>query len=120
MPTTANGWPYPATTAPPNVPADIQALAAAVEDRLPPRLQCGRSTVSVSAAISGTAVNQIFPVPFTVIPRVVATVSGASSAMWAVATDAVSTTQMAVRVRHIDGTSTTASVLVDWIAMDPS
>lgn len=31
MPTTTNGLPYPSSTAPPNVPADIQALAEAVD-----------------------------------------------------------------------------------------
>jgi hypothetical protein len=120
MPNTASGWPYPASTATPDGPRDIKALADALEDRAAPRIQAGRSVVSVSAAASGTAVNQVFPVPFAVIPRVVATVAIAGSAMWAVCTDVVTTSQMAIRVRHIDGTSSTASVTVDWIAMDPS
>jgi len=34
VPTTAKGLPYPASTAPPNVPADIQALAQAVDAQL--------------------------------------------------------------------------------------
>lgn len=35
MPNTAHGLPYPATTAPPNVPADLAALANAVDGWLP-------------------------------------------------------------------------------------
>jgi hypothetical protein len=39
MPTTVNGWPYPASTAPPNVPADIQTLCLAIEAKLDRREQ---------------------------------------------------------------------------------
>lgn len=35
MPTTAKGLPYPASTAPPNVPADLQALAEGVDAWIP-------------------------------------------------------------------------------------
>jgi hypothetical protein len=51
MPTTPKGLPYPASTAPPNVPADLQALAEAVD----PWLSLGKRKLSNESVTNSVA-----------------------------------------------------------------
>jgi hypothetical protein len=70
MPTTPGGLPYPASTDPPNVPADIQALAQAVETQ---RERVASGTVSWPSTATGatSAVAVSFPAGrFTLPPAV--------------------------------------------------
>jgi hypothetical protein len=79
----------------------------------------GRVSVSVSAAVAGTLAvtfpSGLFAAGTT--PRVSAMVIG-SSVWMAYASTQPSVTGFTVGVRHVDATASTATVLVDWIAVE--
>lgn len=116
MPTTSRGWPYPSATDVPDGPDALQDLAVKAEAAVP-LFATGTSTVVVTAATSGNLTGIALPASrFPAAPKIVATVRG-SAAAWGVATDTVTASSFTLRVRHIDGTSTTSNVVVDWVAI---
>jgi hypothetical protein len=78
-------------------------------------VQSDDSTVSVSASTNGN-VNVTFKRAFSKIPKVIVVVTGGYSAYHAV-TSNVTTTGFTITVRHVDGTSATFNVPVDWLAI---
>lgn len=86
--------------------ADLRAMKA--------RMQSGEATVSVSAAVSGTA-TVTFPTAFATAPYV--TVSPVAASIYgAYVATTPTTTGFTVGVRHLDGTSGTGSIKVHWQA----
>ena len=118
MPTTTNGLPYPASTAPPNVPADLQALAQAVDPfmGMPPS-----ASGIVSVAFNNVAqvtVAVTFPVNRFAAraPSVTVTASGSALFMGYVNASA-STTGCIIGVAHRAGTLSTTNIGAQWQAM---
>jgi hypothetical protein len=77
----------------------------------------GTATISLSAASSGSVV-VTFPVPFpTGVTPVVVAVPNAS--VLCIAVSSINNNQFTASVAHKDGTSITATVTIQWIAMMP-
>lgn len=55
MPTTGKGYPYPAATDTPDVPRDIQALAAFTDAKVPYAMAAGTVNVPVNNTAAATA-----------------------------------------------------------------
>lgn len=119
MPDTANGLPYPASTATPDVPRDIEALATALDDtRIPGALAAGQVAVTIAnGSASGSAAVAFPGSRFGTTPRVIATVANASAA-WAVSVSGVSAAGCTINLRHIDANTAGATVNVQWVALE--
>lgn len=116
MPSTSRGFPYPSSTDVPDGPGALEDLADACDSKVP-LVATGTSNVSVSSSSQGNLTGIALPASrFPAAPKIMCTVRG-SSAAWAVATDSVTASTFTIRVRHVDGTSTTATVVVDWVAI---
>jgi hypothetical protein len=76
----------------------------------------GSQTVTVTAANNGSAtVTFADATRFTVTPRIIVSCSGTT--FWVPFSSGASTTGFTASVRHIDGTVTTASPVVEWHAI---
>lgn len=79
MPNTQNGWPYPASTATPDPPRDIKALADRLDAVLPAAMAAGLAAVPANATGPTSTVAVTFPVGrFTVPPIVVVSLVGST------------------------------------------
>lgn len=113
MPTTAKGYPYPADTAVPDVPADIQALADEVNSRLPKRMKSGSVTVTITASTTGSV--NVTGLGFEAAPTAVQ-LTPANNAYNLSAT-ALAAGGFTINARHIDGTSTSTTFTAYWTAI---
>ena len=105
--------PYPDGTDSPDVAGDLAALVAALDAK--PIVASGTVTFTLSSANNSTE-PILFPSGrFTAAPRVVAVQRG--TGQWNCASGSVTSTGADLTVRHIDGTNTTGSVIVDWVAV---
>lgn len=121
MPSTAKGYPYPASTDTPDVPRDVKALADKVE-ALVPRIATGTAQVPANAAAASSTVAITFPAgEFTAPPVVVGTMQAATGGLikCSVRIAAVSATGATVYLSNTDGTVNVAGGPVAWIAMQP-
>lgn len=112
MPTTTKGYPYPASTDPPNGPAQIQALAQFLDGLVPFRMYVGTVSVTLTnVAAANVTVN--FPAGrFTQPPRVFLIVRSAS-VYFAFVNAGATAASVSIGVRHHAGTASTATVPVD-------
>jgi hypothetical protein len=79
MPNTPNGWPYPASTATPDVPRDIKAVADKLDAVLPTAMAAGLATVPANATNPQSTVAVTFPVGrFTQPPIVTVSLMGST------------------------------------------
>ena len=121
MPTTPNGLPYPASTAAPNVPADLQALALAL-DRIAktPKLAAGIVPFTFASEITKTALVTFPTTPtarFTTPPSVNVTCSGSSVFVgYIVSTATAASVTIGLITRA--GTASSGSVSAQWIAAE--
>lgn len=113
MPSTSKGYPYPAATDVPDVPADIQSLADAINAGLPRKVQVGSFTMSITASTTGTA-SPTFGSAFTGTPTIICQTANNA---YTLSVASPSTTGFTCNARHIDGTSTTTSFTVYYIAI---
>lgn len=91
----------------------MQTLAERIEALTP---VTGAASVSIAAAVSG-AQAVTFPVgKFAAAPRVFCTVEGTNGAYTAFASG-ITTSGATIRARHVDGTSTTVTLPVQWVAI---
>lgn len=117
MPTTTNGLPYPASTAAPNVPADIQALALALDPiAKTPKVAAGIVSMTFAAEVFRTAA-VTFPVGrFTTAPAVNVTGSGTNAFVGYLLSSAT-TTGVTIGLVTRGGTAATTTVGAQWIAV---
>jgi hypothetical protein len=87
------------------------------DDRSAGVIARGRVSVTASAAISGTAAVTFPAGLFTTGPRVVASAVG-SSVYVAYMPGAATSSGVTIGIRHMDATATTATISVDWIAVE--
>lgn len=117
MPTTTTlGYPVPLDSDPVADGATAtRNLGQAVDDKIGVAAR-GISTVVVTASTVGTLAVD-FPVGrFTSAPAVVAT--GVGSSVWMAYIQAITASGFTLGVRQVQGTSTTANVAVNWIALE--
>lgn len=105
------GLPYPAPSDPPDGATQIQALAEAVEAAV----QAGVVTVAATSSITGSQ-PVTFPAAFSGLPVVVASCVSAGG-IWNAAVTNLSPTGFDAVIRNVDGTPSSASINVQWIAV---
>lgn len=114
MANTAHGFPYPVSTATPDVPRDVKALADAVEASYV-EVAHGSAAVTISASAAGT-VAVTFPVGrFTAVPTLTATCVGTSQ--YVAMTSTPTATGATLTARQVDNASASTTVTVAWIAV---
>lgn len=114
--TTTRGFRYPLDSDPvSDGAAAVRNLADDVNSKVG-AIARGTSTVTVTASTIGTAAVSFPAGRFTAAPAVVAT--GNNSSVWMAYVQAVTKDRFTLGVRQVQGTSTSATVSVHWIAVE--
>lgn len=114
---TSLGLPYPESTARPDVPADIQALAVAVDALILARMRNGIASVPSSATFSSSVNITFSGDPFSPsAPVVVATVAG-NPTRRIVRVENLTATGCTLSIHTTDGTALGTQTTVYWVAV---
>jgi hypothetical protein len=114
MPTTSKGSPYPASTATPDVPSDLQDLADHLDTRVAKLTDLGVVTTSGAGTATVT-----FAAAFTVAPKVFLSVVSATipGSVCQAYVGAVTTTTVVIKT-HSTAAVGGGALTVNWLAIE--
>lgn len=84
------------------------------------QIMAGDVSITASGTPGAGTATVTFPYTFTAAPTVVATTTGAGSADFNANVSSISTTSATIGIKRIDGAASTATIVVDWVAIAPT
>ena len=100
-----------------NYPNQLSFVTGATRRPLPFAMQAGTATISITTAASGNVSVTYAASRFSQTPIVTVTNAGGTSATpWYLSTNSNSASGITIRADHRDGTATSATINVDWVA----